>query len=271
MEHASNSISLHLAVEHPDLVEFATEFCDKQLPGISRNLIDLDEFLDRLTFDHPANEMLMLVVGADADDELSPASPMIQQLTSSRVPVLVVRKQADSSVVMSPLKRIVVPLDGSSGSGQAIPLAQKVAAILSLPVRFLMVIDPSRVIPPAYAYDPEAWGIIEELRQTAHWALTQAEQATRAQGLEVGSSLLYGATNASLAAAIEEGDLVVMASHGADRRSRRSVDSVALRVLCAVPEPMIVMRASRQADVIVDGYEACSWVEPLNRKQVWKA
>jgi nucleotide-binding universal stress UspA family protein len=132
-----------------------------------------------------------------------------------------------------------------------------------LPVRFVMVIDPSRVIPAAYAYDPEAWGVISDLRQTAHWALRQAEERLRADGVSVESDLLFGPVNACLADVILPDDLVVMTTHGSSRATRRRVGSVARRVLETTLQPLVIMRAAVPGDIVVEGYEACSWVEPL--------
>src|SRR5690606_3036804 len=74
----------------------------------------------------------------------------------SDVPVLVLRVPAGEEPRFGPIDRIVVPLDGSATAAQAIPLASRLARMGNLPVQFVMVIDPSRVIPAAYAYDPEA-------------------------------------------------------------------------------------------------------------------
>src|SRR5699024_9891068 len=114
---------------------------------------------------------------ADEGGQLDNGSPILQAIMSSRVPVLVTRHSYSGSTPDANIKRVVVPLDGSASAGQAIPIASRTAQVRNVPVRFLMVIDPSRVIPPAYAYDPEAWGMIENLRQTSHWALSQAEAA----------------------------------------------------------------------------------------------
>lgn len=271
METTAGIQRIRLAAEHPNLLAFARAFLEHTLPGVEIQETELDLFLDLLHQDADADELLTVVLQADADGHLSPGSPLVQQLMGSRTPVLVLRAPAGEQSPAPGLERIVVPLDGSSRAGQAVPVAERIAGMINLPVRFVMVIDPSRVIPAAFAYDPDAWGIIEELRQTAHWALSQAEQRVRAAGIEVGSDLLYGPINASLLTSVQEGDLVIMTTQGLGRSGRRNADSVALRVLCSVSQPILLMRAVRQADVIVDGYEACSWVEPLTRNQVWKA
>lgn len=186
---------------------------------------------------------------------------------NSPVPVMVLPRELATESSPSPLERVLVPLDGSARAAQALPLAKHIAMGAGLPVQFVMVIDPSRVIPPAYAYDPDAWNIINELRETAHWALRQVEQSLEQAGIEVQSELLFGPVNASLQAQIRSSDLLVMTTHGSGK-ARTRVGSVAARVLASAEGPVIIHRGSEPGDVVVDGYEACSWVEPLSRRTV---
>ena len=211
-------------------------------------------------------QLIVLAIPADEDGQIDPRSAFGPVTLDSDIPVLVLRVPAGAEAAFAPIRRIVVPLDGSSTAAQAIPLASQLARLASLPVQFVMVIDPSRVIPAAYAYDPEAWGIISDLRQTAHWALRQSEGELRNDGVEVQSDLLFGPVNACLTENVQDGDLIVMTTHGSGRAARRRVGSVAERVLAATPQPIIIMRAAIQGDVVVEGYEACSWVEPLHNR-----
>ena len=210
--------------------------------------------------------LIVLVVDADEDGHIDLETAFARYSLDSDLPVLVLRRRAGKEPGFGPTTRIVVPLDGSATAAQALPLATRLARFTGLPVRFVMVIDPSRVIPASYAYDPEAWGVINDLRQTAHWALRQAEEQLRSKGIEVESDLLFGPVNACLRDLLEETDMVVMTTHGSGRATRRRVGSVARRVLASMPQPIVIMRAAVQADVIVDGYEACSWVEPLGHR-----
>lgn len=210
--------------------------------------------------------LIVLVIEADADGHIDPETAFARYSLDSDIPVMVLRYRAGQEERFVPSTRIVVPLDGSATAAQALPLATRLARFTGLPVRFVMVIDPSRVIPAAYAYDPEAWGVISDLRQTAHWALRQAEDQLRAEGVEVESDLLFGPVNACLRESLDETDMLVMTTHGSGRATRRRVGSIARRVLASMPQPIVIMRAAVQGDVIVEGYEACSWVEPLGRR-----
>ena len=252
-----------ISAERTELEPFARHFCDAMLPGVAINTLDLEPFAELLHQDYDPEELFLVILQADEQGHLQNGSPIVQHLMTSQVPVMVLRQHEWLEQPQTSFNRIVVPLDGSSTAGQAVPVASRLAGISKLPVKFVMVIDPSRVIPPAYTYDPEAWGVIEELRLTAHWALGQAEAMMKRDGVESSSDLLLGSINASLMASIGEGDLVVMTTHGLDRHNLRHQDSVAMRVLCSIPQPILIMQAQPQQSVVVDGYQACGWAEPL--------
>lgn len=250
----------------------AADPAETYLRGLAGDAIDVtripyDEFgtlAERAGKSHA--DLIVLVVQADDDGHIDPETALARYSLDSEIPVMVLRQQSGEEPSFGTTSRIVVPLDGSATAAQVLPLASRISKLTGLPVRFVMVIDPSRVIPAAYAYDPEAWGVISDLRQTAHWALRQAEEQLRSEGVEVESDLLFGPVNACMREVLGEGDMVVMTTHGSGRATRRRVGSVARRVLASMPQPIVIMRAAVQGDVIVEGYEACSWVEPLGHR-----
>jgi nucleotide-binding universal stress UspA family protein len=268
--HSTDARTTHvcLSASSPELIQPTEDFI-RALAGeeveISGVPYDQFETLNDVA-EASSADLIVLALQADEEGHIDVETAFARVSLDSTIPVMVLRAIRGELVTMSDTKRLVVPLDGSSTAAQSLPLASRVARLTGLPVTFVMVIDPSRVIPAAFAYDPEAWGIISDLRQTAHWALRQAEDQLRREGVSVESELLYGPVNACLSEVIGEGDLVVMATHGSGRAARRRVGSVAARILASVPQPIVIMRASIQGDVIVDGYEACSWVEPLSHR-----
>lgn len=255
-----------LAVEHADLLPAAHQFCAHLAPDQPIRELPLDAFAASLDHEAQRDSLRVLMLRADADGHVGATSPLVQSIMATNVPLMVVRHGPGSEQAQPGIRRIVVPLDGSAIAGQAIPIASCVARWLKVPVRFVMVIDPSRVIPPAYAYDPDAWSMISELRETSHWALSQAESAMRSEGIDVSSELLFGQINTSLSVGMTDGDLIVMTTHGPDRAGLRYRDSVALRTLVSLPYPMLVMQANREDHNAADTGMACSWVEPLLRE-----
>lgn len=265
MQTASNFHRVILAVESPDLKACARNFCTEFLPGSEIEMYTLEHFSRSLELEPKRGEFRVLMLHADDEGQLDSGSTLVQSIVNSRAPVLVVRHVQGAESPNAQIKRVVVPLDGSAEAGQALPIASHVAQEKNVPVQFLMVIDPSRVIPPAYAYDPDVWGMIADLRETSHWALTQAEAAMKRDGVVSTSKLMLGPTNSLLAENIVEGDLVVMASHKSHWQKARDRESVTTRILVSTPQPIFVMQAQQEAPVIVDGYQAYSWAEPLQR------
>lgn len=215
----------------------------------------------------PPDQPRLIVLTQETTEDGAPLNGIdtAEIAMNSPTPVMVLRAPRGEQVHFPAFNRILVPLDGSARAAQALPLATHIAKGAGLPVYFVMVIDPSRVIPPAFAYDPEAWSIVSELRETAHWALRQAEEPLIREGVQVDSALVYGPVNACLQAEIRPTDMVVMTTHGAGK-ARARIGSVAARVLESAAGPVVIHRGSDQGDIVVDGYEACSWVEPLSRR-----
>lgn len=183
----------------------------------------------------------------------------------SPIPVMLLRTHELEHAGVSSIRRVVVPLDGSERAAQALPLAGTLARRLNVPVQYVMVIDPARVVPPAYAYDPQAQDIITDLRATAHWALKQAERGMENEGVAVSSSLLYGPVSTCIEAALEPDDVLVMTTHGTGRATSSRLGSVAARMIERVTTPLVITRVQPQHDVVVEGTAACPWIEPVSR------
>lgn len=144
--------------------------------------------------------------------------------------------------------RIIVPLDGSAVSRQALPVAAGLARQLDVAVHLLTVIDPVSALPPAYAYlsgiDFDRHDAIASLQYQANQSLNRAEARLRATGIRVSSDLVYGPTRPCLIAAIEEGDVLVMTTHGEGKSTHSRFGSVALGIVRESPAPVIVLHAS---------------------------
>lgn len=264
----TSRLEVFLSAVEPDLAASAEAYL-RSLTGREMDVthVPYDQFATIGDIASEANaDLIVLAVQAGDHGQIDLETAFARFSLDSDIPVMLLRRLEGTEEAFETSKRIVVPLDGSSTAGQVLPLVSRMALITGLPVRFVMVIDPSRVLPAAYAYDPDAWPVISNLRETAHWALRQAESRMRADGVEVESELLFGPVNACLRDACDEGDVLVMTTHGSGRSMRRRVGSVARRMLASMPHPIVIMRASLQGDVVVDGYEACSWVEPLSHR-----
>ena len=179
-----------------------------------------------------------------------------QLALDSPTPVLVFHVDGDGSTAFPlPITRLLVSLDGSARAAQSLPVAASLARRLRVSVMLVMVIDPARVLPPAYAYDPGAMEeMVARLRGEAHGALTQAERQLANDGVTVTSELLYGPVIASIEGAVQPGDVLVITTHGLGSATQSQLGSVAARLVVDNPGPMVIMRGSQPAPVVARGH-----------------
>jgi nucleotide-binding universal stress UspA family protein len=218
------------------------------------------EFAERRDID-----LIVTATMCDPGGALDPSCGAGHLALNSSVPVMLLHSHDEQKDAFSPITRLLVLLDGSARAAQALPFTAKLARRLRLPVQFVMVIDPTRVLPPAYAYDPEATGdVINDLRETAHWALRQAEQRMAHEGVAVESVLLYGPILTCIQSAIEPGDMVIMTTHGTGRAPAGKLGSIAGQMIANVTRPLVIIRGKAEREVVGDSYVACRWVEPIS-------
>jgi nucleotide-binding universal stress UspA family protein len=173
---------------------------------------------------------------------------------SARTPALLIRAGLAAPGVQPPA-RILVPLDGSDLSEQALPVAVVLGKGTSLPIHLARVVDLDHVlaavrrtrkqaIEPAVSGEPG-----EELYDIAARAASD-ETATyledhaarlRQDGLDVETSVLQGSPAFSLLDAIASDDLVVMTSHGLSGYKRWLIGSVAEKLVREAKSPVVIV------------------------------
>src|SRR5688572_1393117 len=130
----------------------------------------------------------------------------------------------------TPIKAVMVPLDGSAQAEQAIPIAVHLAKLTGAEVRFASVEPPLSIAVMSYdAADPDALTVRELRDQLRHYLTSKAEAARTTHGVRTEISVLRGTPAAALAAYAEahEVDLIVMTTHGRGGLSRFWLGSVA--------------------------------------------
>ncbi len=140
---------------------------------------------------------------------------------------------------------LLVPLDESSDAEQALFRAVELAKLSGARLSLITVIAP--LGPPD---QDEVRQIEEASRQRGEQYLQrQAAEAREAGVTDVGYQAVNGIpADVILSTAQEQGaDLIVMSSHGLGRADRFPLGSVALRVLMAAPDSVLVVRTSRGA------------------------
>jgi|ERR1017187_4321499 nucleotide-binding universal stress UspA family protein len=142
-------------------------------------------------------------------------------------------------------KRILVPVDGSSTSMQAVDKAIAIAKAFGADVTVVCVIDP---YPFTGVGEDFGYGQAEYLSAAmaeAHRSIHDAETAFKAAGIPTEARIVENRAphDGVLETATDMGaDLIVMGSHGRRGLQRFLLGSVAQRVLSHVDVPVLVVR-----------------------------
>jgi nucleotide-binding universal stress UspA family protein len=173
----------------------------------------------------------------------------------------------------TPFRAVLVPLDGSPESEQAIPVGEAVARRAGARLDFAMVLQP----PSALALSSELPAAAAEVEREARAQATdylegKAEAARGAFGLAVTAALLDGPAAGALADYVRTRGigLVVMTTHGRGGLSRWWLGSVADRLVRRTPAPVLLLHprespqptAFRRILVALDGEGDEAVLEP---------
>jgi nucleotide-binding universal stress UspA family protein len=149
--------------------------------------------------------------------------------------------------------RIVVPIDGSPRSEDALPAAAALARDLGLPVLLIRVVDMEDVLREIHRNYPQveipkpdtAW---DDSRRTVEAEATRHLAAIgaplEAQGIRVSNHVDTGTAAQSILEAVEPSDLIVMTSHGRGGIGRWLIGSVADKLIRQAPAPVLMVRPS---------------------------
>jgi nucleotide-binding universal stress UspA family protein len=167
----------------------------------------------------------------------------------STVPVLGVRSRVGDDARAAPaIRRIVVPLDGSRLAEDALPTAQAMAKRLNVPIHLLTAIDPAGHIPteviPAVAFNSALYEETDsQLETEAQAMLSRVGEGLQREGVPASWEVLHGSPYATLAKAVQPGDLIVMTSHGRGGVKRWLLGSVAETLIREAPVPIVLVPA----------------------------
>jgi nucleotide-binding universal stress UspA family protein len=146
-------------------------------------------------------------------------------------------------------QKILVPVDGSPTSGQAVREALKLAQILNAQLELVHVYKDI-----IYLVDKDYINY-EELQRTVRYCgekiLTEAEAIVKAAGMEAETRLIQASSErvAHLLLAEAErwqAELIVIGTHGHTGFSRLLLGSVAEGVVRAAPIPVLLIRGSEK-------------------------
>lgn len=161
-------------------------------------------------------------------------------VSASSAPVMVVRSSAKPSALA--IRRILVPLDGSPFSAQALPLALLLAQRARAELSLLRVVAPplslERELPLSYSKN------IAQVQLEVGRQLQATASALRQEHRHITSTIAQGhaAEEIVAAAAIQGADLIIMATHGHSGLRRWALGSTADKVLRTADVPLILVR-----------------------------
>jgi nucleotide-binding universal stress UspA family protein len=147
------------------------------------------------------------------------------------------------------MRRILIPLDGSLCSKQAMKEGLALAKALSAEVTFLHVLS---IEPSIYssseslAYDPK---LIENEKATARAILEEAKLAAEAALVKAETKLIEDGAKPAVKHILEAEtafDLVVMATHGRSGLDRLVLGSVTEGVLRRSSKPHLIVRCQQE-------------------------
>lgn len=172
---------------------------------------------------------------------------------SSTIPVLIVRpRDAQAEIRRPDIRRLVVPYDGSALAAEALPVAKQSATRLGLQVHLLQAIDVAAAFMPypsmEASYSAELVAELEsELERDAEASLAEAARPLTDAGLTVTTAVARGSAAGAIEEATQDGDIVVMTSHGRGGVRRWLLGSVAEKLVRDGSAPVLLVPASARA------------------------
>ena len=149
------------------------------------------------------------------------------------------------------IKRILIPVDFSPSSLEALDFAVALAQPFKAELLLLSVIEPVLYVVPDYggAQSSALAESMNQQRQSAQIELVRLERACRKRGLKVRTLLQIGAPARLIVdtAAKTKADLIVMATHGRTGVSRLLMGSVAERVVRTASCPVLTFHGRGRA------------------------
>jgi nucleotide-binding universal stress UspA family protein len=176
-----------------------------------------------------------------------------QVIRQGQIPVLFIRPEFVNDSVVKPVRKILIPLDGSKQHEVAIPVAVYLAEKFNAEIRLLTVVPTSETLPIKKAIttrvSPRAVTISLDINaQQAEEYLKRISNEINTKGVPVTGVVLRGNTPAMQIEIInaEDIDLLVMATHGTSALDARWEGSLTPKFLPKTPVPVILVHGTEQ-------------------------
>jgi nucleotide-binding universal stress UspA family protein len=189
-----------------------------------------------------ASIIVMATHGRGAAGRLAFGSVADSVARHAPVPVLLVRPPAtDAPTEVTAPARILVPIDGSDVSMEAVPAAVSLAKQCAAPVNLVTVRELNRAalmpspMNPSLVFDDD--GSAERLAEMLEAVAT----VIREEGLTTSSQVLTGPIAPAISDQVQPGDIVVMTSHGRSGVRRWLLGSVAEYLVRHADAPVLLV------------------------------
>jgi nucleotide-binding universal stress UspA family protein len=149
-------------------------------------------------------------------------------------------------VTSDPVRRIVIPLDGSPGAERALPLATVLARMLSVPVHLVTASD--RDVRDTKSDSEQSGRGLSTVTIAASAGLAgdyleTAAASLRALDIATSTEIRSGPAATEVMAALAPGDLLVITTHGQGAARRWQIGNVAEKLLRQAGAPVALVRA----------------------------
>jgi nucleotide-binding universal stress UspA family protein len=178
-----------------------------------------------------ADLVMMSTRGAGGGGRLLFGSVADRVARHSPAPTLLIRGGTEP-VSAAALRRIVVPLDGSSAAERALPVAIELARTLACDIHLVAVDERGDDLARPDESSPAAY-------------LQQCADRLRLVDPSVTTERRTGSPATELLAAVAPGDLLVMTTHGRGSARRWQIGTVAEKILRQATAPVVLVRADR--------------------------
>lgn len=164
------------------------------------------------------------------------------------VPVMVIRPGEGDSDPDPVIRRVLVPLDGSPLSRQALPTAGATAQQANAPVHLVRAIDLSELLPvelmPTVAFNAELYeNAVADSQREAQESLTEAAEELRDAGVNVTQEVKVGLPFTVIQEALHPGDVIVLVSRGHHGAARLVLGSLAEQLIREATAPVVLVPA----------------------------
>ncbi|HEV2128557.1 MAG TPA: universal stress protein [Thermomicrobiales bacterium] len=205
---------------------------------------------------HDHDLIVMGATGKGAAGRLLFGSVADRVMRNAITPTLVVRTNGDEAEIRPPA-RVVVPLDGSELAERALPMATRVSAALSIPIRLVRCVGMDEVLHTVRearrsgdaelfesSDDPYKLGQ-ERANREAEAYLEAVPERLGVAGQNVTCERLSGSAAFELLWSLQEDELVVMTSRGRGGLQRWVVGSVAEKLVREAKAPVLLVPVGR--------------------------